>query len=602
MKYSKTRTDHGFALITVLLLTGLLTALLGAYFVVSKVELATTKYTRDSTTGFYAAEAGLNLRAEQIRAIFVGYNRPTGTSPSDTNPCEGSNMGSGDFACTTYQFGNHTVTSYVKEDGSNPYVLTIPPGEKYQNLNAQEYRYTTVAKATNLQGVTESMLELRFKSRLVPLFQFVAFYDKDLEILPGPVMNLNGPVHTNGDLYLNSDATLTVNGQITTAGDLYRGRKNDSTCRSNSVRVYDPTSATHLQPACPSRTLINNVVPFNGMIQYDVDTLVVPSPDILKPTTSSVYNTLADLRLALHLNGAGAVDTTYATTGVEVRDSDRSVNTTQTNALNGCAGTISGKSIGNSNTFYNNREDATIRMLDVNLQEVLNCLHSTNWFGTGKLISDSTEGGLVFHLTVEGPNSNVIPNNYGVRIRGASTLGSSIGGAPQIKGITIVSDQAAYTIGSFNSNTTTPGWKPSAIMADSINILSQNWLDANSTTWSARNAANATLNVAFLGGTDTTGNHEGTTGQGGAYNGGLENYPRFHENWTGRTVTYRGSFVSLGKPEHVDGPWFYGNPDYTAPNRNWDYDTRFNNAANLPPLTPRFVYLRQELFVRDFEQ
>jgi hypothetical protein len=87
----------------------------------------------------------------------------------------------------------------------------------------------------------------------------------------------------------------------------------------------------------------------------------------------------------------------------------------------------------------------------------------------------------------------------------------------------------------------------------------------------------------------------------GAYNGGLENYPRFHENWSGRTFTYRGSFVSLGTPRHVDGAWVYGNPQYTAPNRDWDYDTDFNNAANLPPLTPRFVYLRQELFVRRYE-
>ena len=30
-------------------------------------------------------------------------------------------------------------------------------------------------------------------------------------------------------------------------------------------------------------------------------------------------------------------------------------------------------------------------------------------------------------------------------------------------------------------------------------------------------------------------------------------------------------------------------------------DTDFNDAANLPPLSPRFVYLRQTLFQREFE-
>ena len=36
-------------------------------------------------------------------------------------------------------------------------------------------------------------------------------------------------------------------------------------------------------------------------------------------------------------------------------------------------------------------------------------------------------------------------------------------------------------------------------------------------------------------------------------------------------------------------------------NRNWGYDTRFNDAAQLPPLSPRFVYLSQTLFVREYE-
>ena len=117
-----------------------------------------------------------------------------------------------------------------------------------------------------------------------------------------------------------------------------------------------------------------------------------------------------------------------------------------------------------------------------------------------------------------------------------------------------------------------------------------------------REASNTVINAAFLSGTDSTDGVEGTGPVfGDAYNGGLENYPRFHESWSGHTLTYRGSFVSLSTPRHVDGAWVYGNPQYTAPNRNWRYDTDFNNAENLPPLSPRFVSLKQELFMRQFE-
>ena len=68
-----------------------------------------------------------------------------------------------------------------------------------------------------------------------------------------------------------------------------------------------------------------------------------------------------------------------------------------------------------------------------------------------------------------------------------------------------------------------------------------------------------------------TGGVEGSGGQGGAYNGGLENYPRLHENWSGVSLTYRGSFVSLGPPDHVVGP--HTTPLlYSPPVRNWGYD------------------------------
>ena len=162
-----------------------------------------------------------------------------------------------------------------------------------------------------------------------------------------------------------------------------------------------------------------------------------------------------------------------------------------------------------------------------------------------------------------------------------------------------MTDQAIYVQGDYNA----VNKKPAAFLADSLNVLSNNWNDTNSTgPLSGRTASDTTIYAAFLAGTDTTGGVEGPGGQDrDSYNGGLENYPRFHENWTGETLTYLGSFVSLNKPRHVDGAWAYGGAQYTAPRRNWGYDTDFNDAANLPPLSPRFVYLRQELFVRRFD-
>ncbi len=576
-------------------LLGALAAILAAYAMTTRFDSASTHFSRNTTTGFYAAEAGLNARAEKIREIFVGYNRPTGTSPTAENPCAGGNNGSGDYVCQATDINKRSVKSYVMEEAGNPIILTIPPGERYQNLNAQEYRYTAASRSeAPSTSHVEAILELKFKSRLVPLFQFAAFYNKDLEILPGPTMTLSGPVHTNGDLYLMSDGnSLTISGQVTSAGDIYRGRKNNSACTNNTVSVYDPSNPRALIPSCPARVRVDPAIlgPWHGMIQARVSPVTVPGSELFDASPGALYWDKADLRLALNVDAAGNK------LSIQIMNQDNTGNAAETASFLGCAGDVNGK-VADRVTMYNAREAKTVYLLEVDIKNLLNCLHSTSWFGTGKTLGDSTEGGLVFHFTVKGPQSLSDANPYGVRAYQGAELKSTIDGAPAVRGMTIISDQAFYIRGSYNSTNK----KPAAVLADSLNILSNNWNDANSESGlGSRIASNTVVNTALLAGTDTTGGTEGTGGQGkGNYNGGLENYPRFHENWSGKTLTYRGSFVSLGKPRHVTGAW--SNQSYNPPVRDWNYDTSFNNAANLPPITPRFVYLRQELFMRDFER
>ena len=113
----------------------------------------------------------------------------------------------------------------------------------------------------------------------------------------------------------------------------------------------------------------------------------------------------------------------------------------------------------------------------------------------------------------------------------------------------------------------------------------------------ARAAASTTIFAAFASRVDNT--NMATTG----YNGGLENFPRFQEDWSGDTFTYRGSFVSLGTPLHANGHWTADGDSYNMynpPARNWDYDPQFNDVAMLPPLTPTFVAVRQIVIGEDF--
>ncbi len=259
--------------------------------------------------------------------------------------------------------------------------------------------------------------------------------------------------------------------------------------------------------------------------------------------------------------------------------------------------------------FYNWREGDWMLLLNINIGDLLlwNQQNGSPFFSN----SDATHGGLVVFATVEGAASNGI-NNYGVRVFGGADLAipGGIDASANPTGLTIVSDQALYVLGNYNDDVGLPR-QPAALIGDSINVLSEAYWDptcagtscrdgqsATSLPSGFRNGAATVINTAFLGGVDTT-----PGGFGGNYNGGLENYPRFHETWGG-TLRYRGSFVSLGEPTHVDGAWCGTGPScniYNPPTRDWNFDTAFNDIANLPPLTPRFTFLKQRIFAQELK-
>ena len=77
--------------------------------------------------------------------------------------------------------------------------------------------------------------------------------------------------------------------------------------------------------------------------------------------------------------------------------------------------------------------------------------------------------------------------------------------------------------------------QPAAIIADAVNVLSNSWLDSKSGT--APNASPTTVNAGFISGNVPTG--------GGYYSGGVENFPRFLEDWSNKVFTYYGSMIQL---------------------------------------------------------
>jgi hypothetical protein len=711
--------EAGVALIAVILILALLMGLAAGFTTAVTMDTGLRGAFQRSTVGFYAAESGLNKGMGEYRNIFLSLNKPT-TSSYGPRPA--------------FAVGSRTVTYQMNP--ANPGAdgnavgqqVTIPAGELFAGLSSTEYTYIESSQAVSPTGDTEANVAAEFKVGNIPLFQFIAFYAGDLEILPGPNMTLNGRVHTNGDLYLNSNGTLSIadnpaagitSVQVSAKGDIYRGRKDTSQSPAcgGTVSVdmlQDANNDGSLDPKtlpCQNGSGSNWKVPvatlqtWKGSMISHIQSITIPQPDIIKRGSGDFW-TKADLRIALKLNVRAASNAPWTLPhDVEVQNVDGSRDGIKTAALQNFMNDASwNQSAGNSlfprtrpifytdvpnpatsnctdttrvgcnrdlassylpnfvataansannrvyasdmraftgstifdndyrrGGFYNWRERKWMLLLNINVSDLLrwNRQHADILFNS----ADTTDGGPIIFATVDDSNlatpiSGGI-NNYGVRVFGSRNLPDYSPNAGDPTGLTFVTDQALYVLGDYNRGNTGVGdlaWEPAALMGDSLNVMSNAmWQTAaqcpagsNCTSndyqsildQTNRNAADTTINAAFLGGVDVT--------NGGIYNGGLENYPRFHEDWGGSTLNYSGSFVSLGTPVHVNGSWCgtggtaNDNPNsgsgtgancniYSPPTRAWNYDSRFNDVSNLPPNTPVFVYVQQVLFTESFQ-
>jgi Tfp pilus assembly protein PilX len=170
-------------------------------------------------------------------------------------------------------------------------------------------------------------------------------------------------------------------------------------------------------------------------------------------------------------------------------------------------------------------------------------------------------------------------------------------------GFTVASENPVYVQGNYNSGPSDPFWgggagttphSAAAIIADAVTLLSNNWTDANSlnnpTTPGNRNANTTYYRTAVAAGKNIPFPQPGWSGvaQDFGTDGGLHNFLRYLETWSGQTLYYNGSLVSMYYSEYDTGVFKCCTTVYNPPTRSYAFDTLFLNPANLPPGTPMF--------------
>jgi hypothetical protein len=336
-------------MLTVLLVGIALVGLLTAYIALSRVIGTTAGSSVDSASGFYAAETGLNLRFDDIFDRFNNRERPSGASPATVDACtdtDTSNDGTDDFQCVTYNVprsginpvsagsnprrlaATYVVDNTEYESNGEPVPRTIPSGEAFAGLSTLEYSYqlNSVARKMAATPQTEAILSMDIKSRVIPIFQFAAFFDGDLETTRTAPMTLNGRVHSNGSIYFGAGGSspyLTVTGQVTTPNNIYASSKHDASYAGHiSDDLETPIGRVRIADSSGTLTeLVANAAPAGTPTRDPMDwdklranwggsmvkTSPLQMPDAGLLTTSGEYFSKADLRITYSPNRSGGI-------------------------------------------------------------------------------------------------------------------------------------------------------------------------------------------------------------------------------------------------------------------------------------------------------
>jgi len=514
--------ERGLAAIITLMVMIMMTLAGLAAMKMSSDEVDIAGNEMNEMAAFYAAEAGLEKATAAIQA---GYDS-TGYPP------------------TLMPAGNETVndcqTVYAAVDDGPAQREVLALGT-LAGLYAMNKTYSI--KSTGESAIDGSRIELaqNFQVSMIPLYQFAVFYENDLEIAPGPDMTLIGRVHSNSNLWLQAGSNLYMQSFVTAAGDLRHGRKGPGGVAGGDVYIKDAQGNYRNMKNGDGSFLASTTADWfdsamtrwNGRVQdksFGQQALNLPLSNPGDPHkmiergtgNPDSYEHKATLKI---MNGQA-----YAPIG--------GIWTDITSSLP--SGTIT------ASAFYDGRENRHVNSVDVDMS----LLQTSPYFPSNGVVYASDQRAGTFNA---------------LRL----TNGADIG-----RPISIFSENPMYVRGDFNS----VDKQPAALAADAVTFLSNSWDDSRSTLGiNDRIASPTTCNACIM-----TGNVETTSSD---YNGGLENLPRFLEKWTGKAFTYKGSLVNLWYSKQATSPWSYGSY-YTAPIRDWSYDTDLDDPNKLPPETP----------------
>jgi hypothetical protein len=511
-----------------------------------------------------------------------------------------------------YQFSDgagHVNSNYVACTQTRFEVSTNwgPLGSQYAGLKGWINKYRIVSNAKQIANTTYNITnacQQEIELDLIPVFQFAIFYNSLLEFTWCAPFTVNGRTHANGNIYVGSIAALRFNTLVTTTGT-----------------ISSPAWFGH-QPGDYTST-----VTYSGNYSTNCQALTLPigtnnTPSAVReiinmpPAGESVDSTLGQQRYYNKAEMVLLVSNSTVTVNLKNSPSDPGTNITAryypTNlyASNYVQITTNFPFLNVTNTFYDQRENDTIRATDIDMSIL------SRWLVTNAVVNNRFPNTAGVYSLSNVPNILYAADNRtvtsgqltAVRLRNGQTIPTNlvnIAGNTQPSGFTVATPNPLYVQGMYNApvvaeqgTTNTTHTYPASLASDALTILSGNWSDPtgdDSFSTGVRVAKSTTVNAAILTGVVYSAGSGATT-----FSGGVQNLPRLLEDWGNGgavTLTLNTSIVnffnSVRATHQFEAPGNY----YYAPTRQFSFDLNFIDYTKQPPGTPMLSYILRAKWV-----
>lgn len=585
------------------------------------------------------------------------------------------------------------------------------PGNEFDPLKDKLVfvRSVEVLGKATVESLTEnyaysSHVAQSLEVRDAPLFAHAIFYNMDMEIAPGPTMDVRGSVHVNGDAYVQAGNTLDFFKNVSSTGKIYHGPNPDikktrdfgtvtfnnglgrqismkdgskwldsrntdfGTIASNrwngnvmsyehGIQRQNPVAIKDYVPDDPKTAasemrnyayqIIQPLRNANGLsldeqeverqkFAYKAGLVIhveVPEVDkVVKKLKNPDFDDVSVQEQFLTSNGSGKDPTAQPITVYRYDYSkgyaDIDFNndgTPKIDPFNKIDAdehfvrikpyTASGSTV--ESGLYDHREKTGMSLIEIDIAQLKAAVEGNDkkyWGNAGKAgnnpsaLPENWWNGIIYiQVSTQadpGRADGVIPAEEGWAVKlvnGEEIPNPSFSFSKDLYGMTVVTNSPMYVEGNYNadgnSNTgssTHPDdpdvrvEPPAALIADAVTLLSESWDDHDSLKKLSDRSTKSFTEVAaaiLAGIVPSNKNNKGN------YSGGVENFPRFLEDWGSTTLRYRGSMVALFESEIADGFWNMSNV-YDPPNRDWGFNVIYG-LGFYPPGTPNTrVYKR----------